>query len=106
MIYLAEPKKFLIVEENIDLLSDDTNEFIVVECQLPPDQSGCIRDEEGISDNSFEMTTAGNVYDQIELFINKLPEVSDEKLDTSSTSKIEVKSRTKKKTTIKIEIIA
>jgi hypothetical protein len=42
----------LTAKEAIDYfnsLSDDSNESIVDICQLPPDESGCITDEEEIT---------------------------------------------------------
>lgn len=63
---------------------------------MPPDESGHITDEEEINYNCFEQISPGDVCGQIELFINRSPEVSDEELDTPSTSQVKTKSRIKK----------
>ena len=98
---MAQSKKFLSVEEAIDffnsLSSDDSNDSVVDICQLPPDESGCITEEEEVNDNCFDPITPGDVSGQIEIFTNKSPDVSDEELDTPSTSKGKSKSSVKKK---------
>ena len=96
---MAQSKKFLTVEEAIDffnsLSSDDSNDSVVDICQLPPYESGCIAEEEEVNDNCFDRISPGDVCGQIEIFTNKSPDVSDEKLDTPSTqsSKLAVVSR-------------
>ena len=66
---MSNSKPFRTVEEALDYfytLSDDSADCIDF-CQLPPDESGCLTDEEDINEDNFEPVLPGDVCGRIEI---------------------------------------
>jgi DNA excision repair protein ERCC-6 len=93
---MPNPKRFLTVEEALDYLetlSDDSGENVIDICQFPPEESGCITDEEDINEDNFECVMPADVCGEIEVFTNISDDNSVEYTDVPSTSKGQSKSK-------------
>lgn len=80
---MSHSKPFRTVEEAVDYfytLSDDSDECIDI-CQLPPEESGCLTDEEDVSEDIFEPVLPADVCGQIEIVTKK---------DNDETSDVDV----------------
>ncbi|GFW54690.1 uncharacterized protein TNCV_787921 [Trichonephila clavipes] len=76
---MSHSKPLQIVEEALEyfrILSDDEEQIDI--CQLPPEESGCLTDEEDIDEDTFQSVLPVDVCGKIEISTNINNEISHE----------------------------
>lgn len=98
---MAHRERFLTVQEAIEYFNtlSDSDDSIIDICQLPPDESCDVTDEEDVNENEFEKITPADVCGQVEIFTHRSPNVSDDEAIASipSTSQAEPSLKRKRK---------